>query len=110
MLKLDSTIVVGEVVEANLRVRTGPGSPGKIFNPCKPWKSPGIFLLSPGKSHRTLFKKNCEMHFVDFIASNNCDCKFSYHIKTSFCVGNHCLVLKRYTWSTLLLYSDDINY
>ena len=57
MLKLDSTIVVGEVVEANLRVRTGPGSPGKIFNPCKPWKSPGIFLLSPGKSHRTLFKK-----------------------------------------------------
>ena len=46
------------------RVRTGPGNPGKpwkIFEaleiPGNPWKSPGIFLLSPGKSQGTLLKK-----------------------------------------------------
>ena len=44
------------------------------------------------------------VHFVDFITSNSRDCRFSYHFKTSFCVRNHCLVLKRCTWSTLLLY------
>ena len=46
------------------RVNTDPGNP---------WKIPGIFfLLSPGKSHRTLLKKQiCEVvHFVDFITSN----------------------------------------
>ena len=45
--------------------------------------------------------------FVDFITwSDNRDCRFSYHFKTSFCVRNHCLILNRNTWSTLLLYSD----
>ena len=39
------------------------------------------------------------VHFVDFITSNNLDRRFSYHFKTSFCVRNHCLILKRYTWS-----------
>ena len=50
------------------------------------------------------------VHFVDFITSNKRDCRFSYHFKTSFCVGSHCIVLKLCTWSTLLLYSDYINY
>ena len=31
-------------------------NPGKI-SPGNPWKSPRMFLLSPGKSHRTLLKK-----------------------------------------------------
>ena len=46
------------------RFRTGPGNPGKPWKFLKPWKSleiPGkalvFFLLSPGKSHRTLLKK-----------------------------------------------------
>ena len=50
------------------------------------------------------------VHFVDFITSSNGDFRFSYHYKTSFCVRNHCLLLKRCTWSTLLLNSDYINY
>ena len=32
-------------------------NPGKFLKPWKPRKSPGIFLWSPGKSHRTLLKK-----------------------------------------------------
>ena len=75
-------------------------NPGKFFEaleiPEKPWKSPGIFLLSRGKSHRTLLKKLIRemVHFVDFITSSNRDCRFSYQLKTSFCVSKHCLVLK----------------
>ena len=101
------------------RVRTGPENPEKpwkIFEaleiPGKPWKSPGIFLLSRGKSHRTLLKKLIRemVRFVDFITSSYRNCRFSYQLKTSFCVSKHCLVLKLYTWSTLLLYSKYINY
>ena len=64
---------------------TGPNGAKSAFGPA--------LLLSPD--------------FVDFITwSNNRDCRFSYHFKTSFCVRNHCLILNRYTWSTLLLYSE----
>ena len=88
-------------------------NPGKSLKPWKPLEKPWkFFLLIPGKSCRTLLKKLIHemVHFVNFITNNNRDCRFSYHFKTSFCVRNHCLVLKRYTWSTLLLYSDYINY
>ena len=65
--------------------RTGPNGAKSAFGPA--------LMLSPD--------------FVDFITwSNNWDCRFSYHFKTSFCVRSHCLILNRYTWSTLLLYSD----
>ena len=93
------------------RVHTVPGNPGKPWKIFEALKTPGkaleFFLVSPGKSCRTLLKKLvCEMvHFVDFITSCNRDCRFSYHFKTFFCARNHCLVL-----STLLLYSDYIVY
>ena len=82
--------------------------PGKIFESLEtPGKALEFFLLSPGKSHRTSLKKKIHemVHFVDFITctSDNQDCRFWYHFKTSFCVRNHCIVLKQY-WSTLLLY------
>ena len=70
--------------------------PRKIFESLE---TPGIFLLSPEKKiHETV-------NFVDFTTctSDNQDCRFWYHFKTSFCVRNHCIVLKQY-WSTLLLY------
>ena len=37
--------------------------------PGNPWKSPGIFLLSPGKSQITLLKKYIRemLYFVDFV-------------------------------------------
>ena len=81
------------------RVHTVPGNPGKPWKIFEALKTPGkaleFFLLSPGKSR---------------ITSCNRDCRFSYHFKILFCARNHCLVLKRYTWSTLLLYSDYIVY
>ena len=90
-------------------------NPGKFLKPWKSLETPekGLeFFIKPRKISQNFIEKTIReiVHFVDFITSNNRDCRFSYHFKTLFCVRNYCLVLKRYTWSILLLYSDYINY
>ena len=78
---------------SQVRVRTDPGNPGK---PWKPMEKPRNFFIKPWKiSQNFIEKKNRELvDFVDFITSKNRDCRILYHFKTSFCVRNHCLVLK----------------
>ena len=83
------------------RVRTCPGNPGKFWKPLKPLEKPWNFvLLSPGKSHTELYWKNQFAKWCILLISLQVtveieDFRIISKLITSFCVRNHCLVLKR---------------
>ena len=70
------------------RVRTAPGNPGKPWKIIEALEKPWDFFIKLWKISQNFIEKLIrEMgHFVDFNTSNNRDCRFSCHFKTSVCV------------------------